>query len=67
MKGRPVDAIPSRFELADIERRHEQHVCTNAHFEPGICVHDRDTWPCDVRLLLNALRAKGGSETGMTS
>jgi hypothetical protein len=40
--------------MSEIEHRHERHVCAH-HPEPGICVHDRDSWPCDARRLLDAI------------
>jgi hypothetical protein len=47
----------THYGAADIARRHEQHVCTNGHHAPGICVHDNQKWPCDARRLLDALAA----------
>jgi hypothetical protein len=44
--------VPTHYATADMERRHEHHVCQN-HPEPGICVADRGRWPCDARQLLD--------------
>lgn len=47
---------PTHYATADMERRHERHVCAN-HREPGICVADQQRWPCDARQLLDAIAA----------
>ena len=55
-RARAADAVPGRAELDALLRPHRQHVCPD-HPAPGICPACQARWPCDVRLIANAVGA----------
>ena len=54
--SRPETAVPTSFELADLDRRHYA-VVTAEHAAPGLCATCLRPPPCDARLALNAMAA----------